>query len=492
MKFLQISLLFFWVVVNSQTMVDGNTPANTLPVNTLIGPDWSLDFSDEFNDLNLNSEKWTIQNSTSSRSPRPNIGINDWWWKTANVSVANGNLVLRVDKHDFNTMYCGSVNSNNKYETKFGYFETRVKIAEAVKGTHTAFWFQGDNQGNIDNSGRDGAEIDVFESAWLQDYTKAVLHIDGYGTSAKANTVQYTTPGMHTGYHTFGFYWTPEFMKIYYDGVLKVTYSDPKWVVQADEYVWLSDGASFGLTGDYFTKLAVGTLTNAYFDYVRVWKSTKTNIALGKTVTVESFSSATTNGDKLVDGNKTATVSGWVSGLNHLPTWAEIDLGGSYNVNGFSFYTGNFEYKSPFIKDFKFQYWNGNSWINAVSKTGNTSGIVEEYFTAVTTNKIRLYITANTENYVRLYELEVYGEASTPLGIKQSQKQPFAVYPNEVKNGILNIIGDQEVRSLAVYTILGAKINTPFENGRLLVDALVPGIYFLKVNNKYTFKFIKK
>lgn len=48
-------------------------------------------------------------------------------------------------------------------------------------------------------------------------------------------------------------------------------YSGADWLVHVPEYIWLSDGASFGITGDYFTSQEIGTLTHAYFDYVRVW-----------------------------------------------------------------------------------------------------------------------------------------------------------------------------------------------------------------------------
>jgi hypothetical protein len=61
-------------------------------------------------------------------------------------------------------------------------------------------------------------------------------------------------------------------MNIYYDGELKATYSSAQWIVQNNEYIWLSNGASFGLSGDYFTSQSNGTLTHAYVDYVRVWK----------------------------------------------------------------------------------------------------------------------------------------------------------------------------------------------------------------------------
>ena len=44
------------------------------------------------------------------------------------------------------------------------------------------------------------------------------------------------------------------------------------WIPQNDEYIYLSDGASFGLSGNYFTSQPIGYLTSAYVDYIRVWK----------------------------------------------------------------------------------------------------------------------------------------------------------------------------------------------------------------------------
>lgn len=272
------SILLFWVVAVghsvAQTFIDPATTAGIVPANSNIGTAWELNFSDEFNGTTVNTTKWNIDNSATSRAARPGIGISSWYWKPANVAVANGNLILKVTKETASKMHCGSINSSGKYLTTYGYFEARIKIADATKGTHTAFWLQGPNMGNVDGTANDGAEIDIFESAWTADYTKSVIHIDGYSTSHQANTIQYTTPGIHSGYHTWGMWWTSSFIKIYYDGVLKVTYSTAKWIPQVDEYLWLSDGASFGFPdgNPCFTSQALGFLTEAYVDYIRVWK----------------------------------------------------------------------------------------------------------------------------------------------------------------------------------------------------------------------------
>lgn len=265
-SFLSSTILF------SQEMVDNETPSSTLPDGVDLYGNWKMTFSDEFNDTEIDGSKWWVLNSAKSRNPRPGLGITQWFWRPQNTWETDGNLVLRVQKFNENTMTCGSVNSNNRFEKAFGYYETRIKIAQADKGTHTAFWFQGDNMFNVDGTGRDGAEIDVFESAWTGDYTKSVIHIDGYGAEHQSNTKRYETPGLHEGFHTFGLLWTPDALKIYYDGELKITYDDPKWIPQVPQYIWLSDGASFGFSGDNFTREPIGTLTHAYVDYVRVWE----------------------------------------------------------------------------------------------------------------------------------------------------------------------------------------------------------------------------
>ena len=62
-------------------------------------------------------------------------------------------------------------------------------------------------------------------------------------------------------------------MNIYYDGVLKVQYTDDKWIVKSPEYLWLSNGASFGVEGDqFFVNQPLGYLTETHVDYIRVWK----------------------------------------------------------------------------------------------------------------------------------------------------------------------------------------------------------------------------
>jgi hypothetical protein len=227
------------------------------------------------------------------------------------------------------------------------------------------------------------------------------------------------------------------------------------------------------------------------------------NVALNKIATANTSYTTDYVPSKAVDGDAISASSQWIanfglaSDVNYvpLPAWIEVDLQGSYTID--SFRITEF---SKAMKNFSFDVWDptlnsgAGGWTSVVTVTGNpgTPLTIYKTFAPVTTTKVRLNITAhNSTTLIRLFELEVFGYLSENLGVKQYEKQPFTLYPNPVTKGVLNIGGDQEVQSVDVYTILGTKINAPFENGQLQVEDLTPGVYFLRVNKKYSFKFIK-
>jgi hypothetical protein len=229
------------------------------------------------------------------------------------------------------------------------------------------------------------------------------------------------------------------------------------------------------------------------------------NIALNKPATANSSYTSTTLPTMAVDGDTTSSTSLWAVNFGNsvnpnfspLPAWIEVDLQGSFTIDSFRIFES-----STTSKDFNFQVWDATlnsgagGWSNALTVTGNPASPLTTFKTIspVTTTKVRLYITAhNGTSLLRMFELEVYGKVAATLGVTSYEdQQAFSIYPNPVKNGILNIGGNQEVDSVSVYNLLGAKINTPYENRQLLIDSLAPGIYFLRVNNKYSFKFIKE
>ena len=232
------------------------------------------------------------------------------------------------------------------------------------------------------------------------------------------------------------------------------------------------------------------------------------NIALNKLATSSSAYS-TYVPSKAVDGDISTSSSKWIVNFGvsgdadfapmgtTRPAWLEIDLQGSFTIDAIRIIE-----ETNALKNFKFEVWDPTllsgtgDWTSVLTVTNNPASPVTTYktFTPVTTTKVRLSITAhNSLDYLKLFELEVYGLPATTLGMQQFDKQqPFTIYPNPVTNGVLNISGEQEVESVTVYNILGAKIKTPYENGQLQVSNLTAGVYFLRVNDKYSFKFIKK
>ncbi len=293
MRSSRVMLLFIVVVFFSSCQTEGLNETTTMDDEPLVGKavgahsvtqpyikdgsdqsgvPWVEVWSDEFDGSVLDKTKWNVSVSSKSRTPRKgaNQDIRDWRWVERLVNLnGQGQLVLSVEKVGKHRMECGSVESRDKYAERYGYFEARIKVAQTEKGSHTAFWLMSPNQGSIDGTANDGAEIDVFESAWIGDYTKSVIHIDGYGKHHRANTKRYVTPGIHDGYHIFGMDWSKDKIVIYYDGKKTVTYHGD-WVPKVKEFLWLSVGASFG--DGNFQAQDKGRLTEAMVDYVRVFK----------------------------------------------------------------------------------------------------------------------------------------------------------------------------------------------------------------------------
>ena len=214
------------------------------------------------------------------------------------------------------------------------------------------------------------------------------------------------------------------------------------------------------------------------------------NVALNKSVLVNTVNSATYPGEKAVDGNIVSDASRWVSASGVFPAYIEIDLNGYFLINELKLYTGYLGYNAP-LTSFDFQYWNVDRWENIVSETTNTISAYSKIFTEVRTNKVRLYVNSTAANIVRLYEIEVYGKLSTSLGVNEFTSNKFTIYPNPTSN-LLHISGINEVESLEILDLNGRQLIKKAGINSVDISDLSKGVYFLKLNNKETFKFIKK
>ncbi len=213
------------------------------------------------------------------------------------------------------------------------------------------------------------------------------------------------------------------------------------------------------------------------------------NIALNKSVFASSVNSTSTLGQNAVDGNIVSDASRWVTKSGELPAYIDIDLNGSFLISELRFYSGYQGYNSP-ITSFKFQYWNVDHWEDLITETSNTISTYSKSFAEVSTNKVRLYINSTVSNIARFYEIEVYGRIGT-LGKNDFSASKFNIYPNPASN-ILNISGDNTIEFLQIFDVGGKQLISKKDSNSVNVSSLPIGIYYLKLNNKETVKFIKE
>lgn len=248
--------------------------------------DWSLVWEDNFDGSTLDATKWGFR-TENYRATRHHDGNTIYWrWENDNVSVANSKLVLKNTRitTSVDTVLAAAISSMNLFESTYGYYEARIKIAPTADGCHTAFWLQSRTTGSVGDGGSDGAEIDVLESAFLTNRYNTAVHWDGYGeyhqswgTRVEAN--------VHDGaYHTYGLEWSPDYYKFYFDGQLKSTYTEIG-VSNSLEYIILSTGASWGEGNAH-----KGSFPNhAYVDYVKVYKDSSIITVIEKNIKDKQF-----------------------------------------------------------------------------------------------------------------------------------------------------------------------------------------------------------
>ena len=116
------------------------------------------------------------------------------YWNQYLAYTENGNLVIPVTYLEDGMggkgagWYTAGIDTDgdspNGFSQKFGYFECRCILPEGAD-VWSAFWLMNDGVYNEDGNGRDGTEIDIFESdRYGKKRNNAVtsnLHFDGYG-----------------------------------------------------------------------------------------------------------------------------------------------------------------------------------------------------------------------------------------------------------------------------------------------------------------------
>ena len=232
---LRILIAFFmlfnsaWPGVNSSF---GRLPkGKTIDLNQ-----FDLVWSDEFDGDELDMSKWSYEWWVTERK--------GGYWHQDMVSVEDGDLVIRAEYKkepmpnyypNYIGVHCpeykagwytGEIWTRDKYEQEYGYFEVRC-ILPAATGMWSAFWMMNEGVFNVDGSGKDGTEVDVFESFYYKDHKagndciRTSIHYDGYAEDAKGDSIGkvFITNDPYTEYNTYGVEWSPTEYIFYLNGV---------------------------------------------------------------------------------------------------------------------------------------------------------------------------------------------------------------------------------------------------------------------------------
>ncbi len=134
--------------------------------------------------------------------------------------------------------------SPNSFSQKFGYFECRCILPKGAD-IWSAFWLMNEGVYNEDGSGRDGTEIDIFESNCyehlLPNAITSNLHFDGYNEAHQAmGAAKFLIKNdPYEEFNTYGLEWNENEYIFYINGVetFRTSYGS---VSQNEEYLILS------------------------------------------------------------------------------------------------------------------------------------------------------------------------------------------------------------------------------------------------------------
>ncbi len=242
-------------------------------------------FADEFDGEALDTNKWRAHYA-------PDGVRRGGYWDNDMVSVNNGNLIIRTAYMEKGLngkpagWYTAGIDTGSSFRHSYGYYECRCILPKGY-GHWSAFWLFGDGVGNIDGTGKDGAEIDIMESPFwgdkkLKNSTIHTIHYDGYGEEHRSkNDGNWRIEGdPYNEFHTYGVEWNEDGYTFYIDGK-KTSETDFGGACQVPEFLILSVEVA-GKDGVPAEDFSVGTIdgneggkdfsSEFIVDYVRVYE----------------------------------------------------------------------------------------------------------------------------------------------------------------------------------------------------------------------------
>lgn len=234
---------------------------------------YKLVFNDDFDGDSLDTTKWGYNYSWGHSHNHAA------WCVPENVIVKDGILTLKGENKQhpdavgkqgtfnnkkYDIVYTsGAVNTHHKFNFDYGYFEARMKMPKG-KGMWPAWWML-----------KDGwpPEIDMLEVLCSKPNELHVNFHYGPAWNEHYSHEQVLNLGYDTGdeFHTYGFEWTPDYMRYYVDGVqVGHDFTNKSAIKEASGMYMILNLAIDGWDG----KPDASTVWPAEFciDYVRAWQ----------------------------------------------------------------------------------------------------------------------------------------------------------------------------------------------------------------------------
>ena len=208
------------------------------------------------------------------------------YWNSALARAEDGVLVIpmvyreRGLKSGGAGWYSAGIDTDadapNGFSQRYGYFEVRCILPKCAD-CWAAFWLLNGGTFDVGSEGRDGTEIDVFESAYygerINNMISSNLHYDGYGADHRSlGAKKYLVRGdPYSEFNTYGVEWNEKGYIFYINGVESFR-TDFGGVSREPEYMILSLEVS-GDDGIYKGKNADTAKEYDFIvDYVRAYR----------------------------------------------------------------------------------------------------------------------------------------------------------------------------------------------------------------------------
>ena len=167
--------------------------------------EYSLVWSDEFDDTALNADIWNIEVNGNGGG---NQELQFYTDRPENLRVENGNLVIEARKEAYNNREYTSarVNTRAKKYFKYGKIEARIMFPKGG-GTWPAFWMMGNDYPK--SSWPKCGEIDIIEHVGNQPRMAsfAVHTPEKNGSRGNNWSVRSYMDGLEENYHVYGIEW---------------------------------------------------------------------------------------------------------------------------------------------------------------------------------------------------------------------------------------------------------------------------------------------